>query len=231
MEKRRRIENNKIQNEINQQNTYNRTDDATIKRFKKSNTNIEYNTIQISNLRSKIETRTKKLEKLHNRLISLEIGLLDEELKEKSLKTQLEIKSKDDEARRRKKNAKKEKETRFEMSQAYYNAGRQADRQFRWNKKGADKSYQHFMRACDSIPDYMRKRLKNMSNNTGYIWKSVHCYGERQIEKGKPNIMFERRKGGILEIHETTVTEHKIWHKEGKNRKTLHEVHRRKIEK
>lgn len=83
-----------------------------------------------------------------------------------------------------------------------------------------DKEYEHFLRVCDSIPDYMLKKLKTMPNNKGYIWRNVFCYGNLKAEEGQPTIMFEK-KNGILVIHEWTNTEYKIWHKEGKENKVL----------
>jgi len=228
MEMKRRAEKNRINDAIRQIKTYIRTDEATIERFRGAHTNIKYNTAQVAKLRAKNETRVQELGELDDRIDDLVAGNLDEELDADSLRTQQEIKSKDDEAKQRKRNAKIEKEAKSVVSKAYYQAGRQADRQHRWNQKGADRSYKHFVRARDSIPDYMLRKLKNMPNNKGYIWKSVHCYGDRAAERGKPTVMFERQRGGILVIHETSATEYKIWHKDGKNRRVLHEVRPRK---
>ena len=85
-----------------------------------------------------------------------------------------------------------------------------------------DKSWQYFVKSKDSLPEYMSKKLKNMSNNKGYIWKNIYYYGERQAIPGEPVILFETQKEGILVIHEITNKEYKIWHKKGTLKKFLY---------
>jgi hypothetical protein len=68
----------------------------------------------------------------------------------------------------------------------------------------------------------MLKKLKSMSNNKGYIWKNIYCYGERPASIGEPVILFETQKDGLLIIHETTDSEYKIWHKKGTSKKFLY---------
>lgn len=232
MESKRRTENNRINDVTRQIESYIRIDEATIKRFINSENNtatVKYNNTQITKLRGKNKDRNIELEELEKRKSELVNGDLDDELEAEGLKVHLEVKRKGDESRHKKVLAKKEKEIKSDESRAFYNVGRQSDRKARWDKKGADRSYVHFIRTCDNIPDYMKKKLKSMPSNKGYIWKSVYLYGDRPAERGnKPTVMFERQRGGILVIHETSETEYKIWHKDGKERKVLHSVYKRK---
>ena len=54
-----------------------------------------------------------------------------------------------------------------------------------------------------------------MPNNKGYIWRSIHYYGEKKAERGQPIILFEK-KGSVLYIHEVTTKFHKIYEKKTK---------------
>ena len=229
METKRRREVNKIRNKIRMIQRYIQIDEATIDRFRYQDANLEYNTTQIAKLKAKNVERQQELEILEKRRRDVSRGLLDHEIREEYEKSSQEVKRKNDEYRKKKALERVEKEEKSARSKAYYQSGRQSDRLVRWNKRDADKSYKHFVKACDSIPDYMLKKLKNMPNNKGYIWRSVHCYGELPAEKGKPTVMFEKHNG-VLIIHETTETECKIWHKKDKGRRTLHysEMRRKK---
>ena len=98
------------------------------------------------------------------------------------------------------------------------------------NKRDIEKSWQYFVKTRETIPAYMLKKLKNMPNNKGYIWKSIYCYGERPANIGEPVILFETQKDGVLVIHESNEKEYKIWYKKGNAKKILHScTPRRKI--
>jgi hypothetical protein len=221
METRRRTERNKIRNQIRQIQKYIQTDKATIDRFRHLNTNLDYNTAQIAKLAAKNTEREAELEILEQRSKDVDQGLLDEEITNEYVQSSKEVKRKNDDFKKKKIEERKEKKEKSDRSMAYYQSARQADRKVRWNKRDADRAYKHFLRACDSVPDYMLKKLANMPNNKGYIWRSVYCYGDLPANKGQPTILFEK-KNGVFVIHEWTDREYKIWHKEGKGRKTLH---------
>ena len=61
---------------------------------------------------------------------------------------------------------------------------------------------------------------KFLSMNKGYIWKGIMCYGKNPRESNTI-IMFEKCKGGILKIYETTRTTYTLYEKVGKNQKQL----------
>ena len=71
----------------------------------------------------------------------------------------------------------------------------------KYRKKDMDRSYKHFLRSVDSLPYNLKKNLKNMPNNKGYIWKNVHFYGKLPTEDDNL-IMFEKKRNGNLLIHE-----------------------------
>ena len=74
-------------------------------------------------------------------------------------------------------------------------------RKERYRKKDIDRSYKHFLKSIGSLPYNLKKNLKNMPNNKGYIWKNVHFYGKLPAENNNL-IMFEKKRNGNLLIHE-----------------------------
>lgn len=229
MEARRRHEKNKLQSEITDIKTYNQVDTATIGRLKASGVNVEFNKKQIEKLSRVIEEREEKLDKLKERLHKLATGELDVELEKQSKGIQSEIQRKVDEKKKHKAEIAASKEEDKQRSQAFYQADRAIGRKERRSAKDINWGYNYFKRTCASVPDYMRKKLANMPENKGYIWKGIHCYGERPAERGKPFSMFERPRGGDkLLIHEWTPTLYKVYQKIGKGPKTLVKTEKRK---
>ena len=53
------------------------------------------------------------------------------------------------------------------------------------------------------LPEYMRRNLREMPNNKGYIFRGIQYYGEKRAERNKPTILFEKNRG-VLNIHEIT---------------------------
>lgn len=88
-------------------------------------------------------------------------------------------------------------------------------------KTPADSSLEYFQKACDTVPDYMMKKLKVMPNNKGYIWRDVYCFGELPAEKGQPTLIFDKQRDGTMIIHEWTLGECKVWRKPENGPKVL----------
>ena len=90
------------------------------------------------------------------------------------------------------------------------------------NKDARDKRYQmkkayyHLVRTDDRFPDYLRKKLKTMTNNRGYIYNSITYYGELPENEFEPILLFERQRDGTLLTHEYTDDEY-IVHSKPKN--------------
>jgi hypothetical protein len=87
-------------------------------------------------------------------------------------------------------------------------------------KKEMDRSYRHYLKTVDTIPDFINKKLARMPNNKGYIWRDIHCYGTLRHEPGEPVVMFEKR-GNTLIIYETSDDRHRVYTKVGNDRKVL----------
>ena len=92
-------------------------------------------------------------------------------------------------------------------------------RSYRWDKKKYGIYYRKFCKSVDSLPSYMKDNLKTMPNNKGYIWRSVHFYGELNAIRGEPLILFERRHG-VLWIRKYYKDRTEIYKKANKDSNT-----------
>jgi hypothetical protein len=188
----------------------------------------KFSKAQIHTIIEKNKERINEKEVLEKRLRDLKAGLLDKELL-------LTVRAQMDEARakkrltmQRKKDLAADKEVKSIISKAYYQATRKQDRKNKYANKNMNRSYRHFTRACNSVPSYMRRNLSEMPNNKGYFWKSVACYGDLPREIGKPTVLFDRRRGGVMVIHEWSPNEYRVYEKKGKGRKVLVSCTKRK---
>ena len=221
MEKKFRLnEYNRINNEI-------RNIDMAIEKTESSANRMrhqapsEFIVTQLSKIINKNIERREARDKFIERLEHLRSGVLDKEIRAEIKEQMNEANEKTRITTKKKRDLKADKEIKSVISKAYYVASRRQDRKNKYANKNMDRSYRHFTRACGSIPDYMRRNLSDMPNNKGYFWKSVACYGDLPAERGKPTVLFDRRRGGIMVIHEWTSTEHNVYEKKGKNRKVL----------
>lgn len=98
----------------------------------------------------------------------------------------------------------------------------------RISKEEIKRAYKYFNSVSDTIPEYLTKKLKQMPNNKGYIWRGVYFYGEKPIEKNRPTTMFEKNKG-VLMIHEWHENKYQLWKKEGDAKKVLVDQYNRTI--
>ena len=76
-----------------------------------------------------------------------------------------------------------------------------------------DRSYRHFIKASAQFPDYLLKKLKNMPDNKGYIWKGIWFLGYKPSKQTYPIRMFERTYDKMLLIHEYTKTHYRVYEK------------------
>jgi hypothetical protein len=224
MEVLQRAEKNRIENEIRNIKSYITLDSNAIERLKQQTTNLDYNKKQIRKLKGKNVERDMRLRDLERRLFLLERGLLDDELEEEHQKTKTEISRKEDIAKKRKLQIKKDEDERKEKSKEYYNTIKAGNRQQRTNNYIMDAEYHKYMRALNSIPEYIKEKLKKMPYNRGFIWKGIHLYGERDPEVGRPVVLTEKKRNNLCVIHEWTDTKHYTWYKYGNSRKVLQSV-------
>ena len=86
-----------------------------------------------------------------------------------------------------------------------YKDDRQDRRSYRWDAKKYRIFYQKLLKAQDTLPDYMKENLAEMSSNKAYKWRGVLFFGKQLPAKGDPDVYFDRRRG-VLDIHTYAAT-------------------------
>lgn len=80
--------------------------------------------------------------------------------------------------------------------------------------------YKQYRKAVETLPEYIRKNLNEMTSNKGYIWRGCYFFGKIPSKYDYPMVFFEKR-GGVLKIHECTPTDYFIYEKKGTDKKKL----------
>ena len=223
METKRLIEINKGRNEIRNLEKYIQTDLDTINRFRGENSNDPFYKNQIDKLREKNIQRNDRISELKTRMSDIHSGHLDSEINTEYNDAHKEVIRKTNEKLHKKQQENEDQKILNVKSVSFYKENKDSDRKERATQREIDRTYKYYNKICDSIPDYLLRKLENMPNNKGYIWRGMFCYGELPAEKNRPVVLFETHKG-IMTIHEWVGGEYKVWKKEGKNRKTLFSV-------
>lgn len=220
MDNRRTAEKNKIRDEIRRTESYIENDKKSIERLRQQTINIEYAKNSIEKLKNKNIDRQEGLLTLQQRLKDVDTGIIDNELNDVYKHNKEEIRRKNQITREKKEHELEIKKGKIIQSKKFYESTRSSDQKSKQLVREIDRTYKYYLRSSSTIPDYMLKKLKEMPNNKGYIWRGIQCYGELPEEPGQPLVMFEKNKD-LMIIHEWTDSEYKMWHKKGKGRKTL----------
>lgn len=214
MEKFRISERNNIKNEVSRiESSIKKTND-TIERLRSQDAS-EFNKKQIQKLIDMNNTNNKNLEVLNKRYNDISLGLLDEELKDKLESTNKIIKDKQDisDKKVKDKNDQKKEDKHF-LDKEYQN------RRNHLSDNYIQRETDRYLKNSASVPDYILDNLKDMPNNKGYIWRGIVCYGRKPSES-EDTIIFEKFKGGVMNIYETTKDTRHVYQKIGKNQKVL----------
>lgn len=181
----------------------------------------EFTRNQLEKLKIEIQEKTDEIQEINERINNLEQGILDNELSDQIKLFTKEAEKKTTET----KNRKKKLQNTNKPKGRYNSFPRKA------SEREMGKSYNHFLKTIHNIPEYITKKLNNMESNKGYVWRNVHLYGSKQISKETSHVMFEKRKGDLLVITESSETEKKTWYKYSKQPKQLYsvEVKKKKI--
>lgn len=211
MEFLHKSEKKRIIDEIRKLENYNKTDSQTIERFKLM-TGTDFTKNQIEKLFIKIQERKEVISDLQERFDNIDQGVYDYELEQEYKKMKNEILNKCRDSDKKKADIKTYKDSNRIKSQEFFQSDRKSDKSERFCAKDIERTYDYFLRINNSIPEYMLKKLANMPNNKGYIWKGIYCYGELEAEIGKPVTIFEKTRSGQQLIHEWTDTYYKIYY-------------------
>ena len=163
----------------------------------------------INNATKKRDKALKKLEEIDEILNAVNIHefIIEHILESKRKQT---IVSRD--AKYKRKIKKEHKEKKDEIRENFYKRCKEGGRVNRQKRYFVRSSWRWLRRTDAKLPEYMRRNLREMPNNKGYIFRGIQYYGEKKPERNKPTILFEKNRG-ILNIHEITKNEHKIYQK------------------
>lgn len=174
---------------------------------------------RINKIRDARVKYVERLEEVEKQIVRTKAGLNDLDIKQELEKSTKMVKSKDNIANGRKHDSKKEKEEKKkEMSDFWRNIKKQNKSNY---QKKRDMRYGEkcYWKAVETLPNYMKRNLKTMPNNKGYIWRGCQFYGKKRPERNQPCIIFEKPGRDVLIIHETTPDKHTIYKKEGRQKR------------
>lgn len=200
IKKIRLSEKNKIKVEIKTLTFLNKNNSDQINNYRRLDNN-DFNINKISILKNQILERTNTIDSLKQKILDIDIGLLDTELKNNIIISTQKINNKYKETSNKKKLRKAEKEENKMKSKLYFKKTYKNDRENKFLNKNLSREFSYYLKKVDTIPDYMIKNLKQMPNNKGYIWRGIHCYGDLPSVNDNHTILFEKSRG-VLRIHE-----------------------------
>ena len=201
---------------------------TNIASLRTSDLNLDFISSRIIKINEDILKKQEMLETLEKKIVDLENGDFDEEIKNEMKKNSEIIYGKSVESKNKK--IKTREEDTIKMKKII--SKEKTDRRIiKYEKKDADYSYRFFCKTIDKLPGHIVKNLKDMPNNKGYIYKNIHFYGEREKDNSGLITLFEKKyeEKDVLIIHEWSNTEYKIYKKHGKDKKYLFSSKRRKL--
>jgi hypothetical protein len=171
---------------------------ATIRRFKTSEGVTVANKVAMERAEKQLSDAEEKINSYNNSLERISRGDLSElrELLQKS--EDLTRENREHESDLAHKKAKSHVASQ-KQKDATYKKIRKERRAHNWDKKKHKIFYNKYLKAVDTLPDYMKDNLKTMPNNKGYRWRGVGFYGLQKPIKDEPLILFEKRRG-VLKI-------------------------------
>jgi len=215
MDRLRLFEKNKINSDIKSLESLLKRTAETIERFKHQDATLFVKT-QIDKLSVKKNEYEDELNGLNERLVDLIAGKLDDSLTENNANDMRKIQKKQEITIRKKKDKDDEKKMDSEILKKYHDKqNRYEFSETFWNRE--EKKY---YKNCDSLPQWMRDKLKDMPSNKGYIWRDLWFFGEKHVPFTKNCTMFESLKGVTI-IHEIDAEYHRVYEKHGKANKVL----------
>ncbi len=123
-----------------------------------------------------IQEYKKIKEESQLKLQNIKLGLEDENFNKK-----YEDKEREKQYNKEKKQLKKDvtNKNNKEISQKYYKNTYKSNRKEKFLQKDYDYHYKLFNKKSSSLPNYIKRNLKHMPNNKGYIWKGVWFFGAK----------------------------------------------------
>ena len=154
-------------------------------------------------LKTQNEEREQEIQNFKQIIKKIDTGEYDEEIKGEKIKNQIIINQKNQEVLDRKIKIKEEKDKNNEEWKQKNQKERDYFRKERYNKRNLGKEYQKFLKNVNRCPDFIKKKLKNMPNNKGYVWNGIYYFGEqKQKYKNDTIIIIQKERNNKMYIQE-----------------------------
>ena len=213
----RLAEKNKVLSEIKLVESLIKRSRETFDRLKGQDDSV-FTRTQISKLSDVITENENKLVELQQKQSDISAGKFDEEIKTESENVLSKIHKKEEFTNKKKKDKEDEKKNDSDLLKKHY----EKTNRYEFSESFWEKEERRYYKNCDSLPQWIRDKLKDMPCNKGYIWRDLWFFGEKYAPFTKNCTMMENLKGGITIIHEIDADYHKVYEKVGRNNnKTL----------
>ena len=222
MDKLRVTEKNRILNEIKSLELSIKRNKETLERLKGQD-NSTFTKTQIEKVTKLLGEYEQNLIDSQQRIVDVIAGKLDSELFNSHNNVLKSIQKKDEITKRKKKDKEDEKKNDSEFLKKHY----EKTNRFEFSEAFWEKEERRYYKNCDSLPQWIKDKLKDMPSNKGYIWRDLWFFGDKYVPFTKNCVMFESLKGGITIIHEIDEDYHKVYEKVGRNQRVLKETIRR----
>lgn len=199
-----------------------RGEDA-IHNLKHSTMDADFRARRVAKLMEKNEQVIKDIEKIVGQLeddawidatVKAKVGANTEDHRLKRAEKMLE-----------KKRRVEHKEQQQKDVKQYMNKLKQESRSKRWQQRDINFHHNLFLKACETLPGYMKRNLKNMPNNKGYIWRNVQFFGDKPKAPSDETVLFEK-KSGTMFIHVYGRDNYvRVWKKGSNGKELLSEVY------
>lgn len=216
MEKLRLAEKNRVISEIKSIESVLKRSSETLERFKVQDATV-FNRNQIQKLKAVIEEKETQLAELQQRQLDIISGKFDDEIQTNNTTALHKIQKKEEITIRKKKDKEDEKKNDSDLLKKHYGK----TNRYEFSESFWEKEEKKYYKNCDSLPQWIKDKLKDLPSNKGYIWRDLWFFGDKQVPFTKNCTMFENLKGGITIIHEIDSDYHKVYEKVGRNQKTL----------
>lgn len=216
MDKLRLTEKNRVLSEIKFVESVLKRSNETLERFKVQDATV-FNRNQIQKLKDVIEEKETLLVELQQRQLDIVLGKFDSEIQTNNTTALNKIQKKEEITIRKKKDKEDEKKNDSDLLKKHYGK----TNRYEFSESFWEKEEKKYYKNCDSLPQWIKDKLKDLPSNKGYIWRDLWFFGDKQVPFTTNCTMFENLKGGITIIHEIDSDFHKVYEKVGRNQKTL----------
>lgn len=215
MDRLRLFEKNKLASDLKSLETSLKRASDTIERLRHQDQSL-FTKTQIEKLQEKKKEYEDEMSQLIQRQCDLSSGKLDDVLNESYESDLKKIQKKQEITHRKKKDKEEEKKIDSEISKKYHHK----QNRYEFSEAFWEKEEKKYYKNCDSLPLWMKDKLKDMPSNKGYIWRDLWFFGEKHVPFTKNCVMFESLKG-VTVIHEIDADYHRVYEKHGKANKVL----------